>query len=366
MTSTIKYPLGRLSLLTLLAALFFGCIDEIDLTQGLPLPDGIVVSGRLLVGDELTEAEVILEELFRFEASNRPAQVVTANVRIVNTDGQELPLVYRDGVYRGNIAANDPAFRAEEGMSFNVLVTTREGANYTSEPEALLPKLEATSARAVPSTVEVVNGAGTVGMVPAMEYLITTPLLFENGDPAFVRWLMDEYYAQTDESEDPITGIKTCYINLPFEGGEVKIVGNAAGAAALTDFSLGKNRISFRYAEGNYMEIRQEAISREAFDYYSQVNSIASRELSIFEAPGGPVVGNVSSVEGTTANVFGYFYVARPSIVRVPVTPAEAGNPVFACPLPATGSPSAPRNRCTDCLLASNSATTVRPPWWEL
>jgi hypothetical protein len=366
MTPTIKYTLGRLSILTLLTAFFFGCIDEIDLTQGLPLPDGIVVSGRLLAGEELTEAEVILEELFRFEDSNRPAQVVTANVRIVNDDGQELTLLYRNGVYRGSTTANDPAFRVEEGMRFNVLVTTREGANYTSEPEVLLPRLEATSARAVPATVEVVNGAGTIQAVPAMEYLITTPLRYANGDAAYVRWLIDEYYAQTDESTDTITGIKTCYINVSFEGTKVKVIGNTAGRATLTDYSLGKNRISFRYAEGNYMEIRQEAISREAFDYYSQVNAIASRELSIFEAPGGPVIGNVRSVEGTTANVFGYFYVASPSIVRVPVTPAEAGNPVFACPLPPPMSPSPPINRCTDCLVANNTATTARPIWWEL
>lgn len=354
-----------MSLLTLLATLLFGCIDQIDLTQGLPLPDGIVVSGRLLVGDDLTEAEVILQELFRFETSNRPDQIVTANVRVVNSDGQELSLAYRDGVYKGSIAAGDPAFRAEEGMNYHVQVTTREGANYTSKPEALLPKLEITSARAITSTVEVENGAGVIGNEPAMEYLITTPLLFDNGDPAYVRWLVNEYYALTDESTDTITGIKTCYIDLPFEGTKVKVVGNAAGVASLTDYSLGKNRISFRYAEGNYMEIRQEAISREAFDYYSQVNSIASRELSIFEAPGGPVVGNVSSVEGTTANVFGYFYVARPSVVRVPVTPAEAGNPVFACPIQSP-MPPRPPHRCTDCLLASNNATTARPVWWEL
>ncbi|MFK8162564.1 MAG: DUF4249 family protein [Lewinella sp.] len=365
MTPTIKYTLGRLSLLPILAALFFGCVDEIDLTQGLPLPDGIVVSGRLLAGDDFTEAEVILEELFRFENSNRPAQIVTANVRVVNEDGQELTLVYRDGVYRGSIGNNDPAFRVAEGMRFNVLVTTREGASFASKPEVLLPKLEATSARAVASTVEVTNGAGNIENVPAMEYLITTPLRYPGGEAAYVRWLMDEYYAQTDESTDPNTGIKTCYIDLPFGGTEVKVVGNTAGDAnTLTDFSLGKNRITFRYAEGNYMEIRQEAISQEAFEYYSQVNAIASRELSIFEAPGGPVVGNVTSVEGDISNVFGFFYVATPSIIRVPVTPAEAGNPVFACPLTAAMPP--PITRCTDCLVASNTSTTVRPPWWEL
>ncbi len=355
----------RLPPLLFLLALCWSCVDEIDLTQGLPLPDGIVVSGRLLVGTDVAEAEVILEELFRFENSNRPAQIVTAEVRVVNEDGQELPLVYRNGVYRGSVPAGDPAFRTSEGMRFSVLVTTREGANYASEPEELLPPIVPTSARAVPGTAEVINASGVPENRPAMEYLLSTPLRYADGSAAYVRWLMDEYYAQTDESTDTITGIKTCYINLPFEGTKVKVLGNVGGdTPSLTDFSLGKNPISFRYAEGNYMEIRQEAISREAFDYYSQVNAIASQELSIFEPPGGPIVGNVRSVEGTTTNVFGYFYVASPAIIRVPVTRAEAGNPVFACPLTAGMPP--PVNRCTDCLVASNTSTTVRPPWWEL
>jgi hypothetical protein len=354
----------RIPLLTLLAVLLFGCIDPIDLTQGLPLPDGIVVSGRLLVGEEFTEAEVILEELFRFEESNRPALIVSADVRVVNSDGQELELLFRNGLYQGRLPAGDPSFRTEEGMSFNVRIRTRDGQQFASTPEILPLGLEATNASAVRSTVILENQIGTPAEFPAMEYRISTPLRYPNGEAAYVRWLMTEFYQQSDMSTDTITGPKTCYTSAPFQGNEVKVVGPSSNVTELTDFSLGKNRIGFRYAEGNYMVIRQEAITRRAFEYYDQVSSIASTELSIFEAPGGPVVGNVESVDGSVSNVFGYFYVTRPSIVRVPVTPAEAGNPTFACPLEAGMPP--PVNRCTDCLVASNTATLVRPPWWDL
>lgn len=354
----------RISLLTFLAALLFGCIDTIDLTQGEPLPDGIVVSGRLLVGEDEIDAEVLLEELFRFEDSNRPNQIVTADVRIINSDGQELELLFRNGIYRASIPANDPAFRAEEGMTFNVRVQTREGERFVSIPEVLPPILEAEGAVAELTTLTVENQAGVSIDVPAIEYLINTPLRYDNGEAAYVRWLMTEYYQQTDESTDTITGIKTCYISASFEGNVVKVVSPSANVTELTNFSLGKNEVTFRYGEGNHMEIRQEAISREAFEYYDQVNAIASTELSIFEAPGGPVVGNVKSEDGSVANVFGYFYVTQPSFIRVPVTPDQAGNPVMACPLVAGMPPAI--NRCTDCLVVSNTSTLVRPPWWEL
>ena len=354
----------QISLLTLLAALLFGCIDEIDLTQGLPLPDGIVVSGRLLVGEDVIDAEVLLEELFRFENSNRPAQIVTADVRIVNSDGQELELRFRDGIYRGSAPAGDPTFRAEDGMSFNVKVRTRAGNSFVSTPEVLPPALEATGATAELTTVTIENQAGVPNDLPAIEYRINTPLRYPNGEAAYIRWLLTEFYQQTDMSTDTTTGIKTCYTSAPFEGNEVKVVGPSENITELSNFALGKNRITFRYAEGNHMEIRQEAISRQAFEYFDQVNSIASTELSIFEAPGGPVVGNIKSEDGSINNVFGYFYVTQPSFVRVPVTPDQAGNPTLACPLETDFPP--PVNRCTDCLVASNSATLVRPPWWEL
>ncbi|TXF90991.1 DUF4249 family protein [Neolewinella aurantiaca] len=354
----------RISLAALLAVLLFGCVDEIDLTQGLPLPDGIVVSGRLLVDEEFTDAEVLLEELFRFENSNRPGQIVTADVRIVNNDGQELELLYRDGIYRATIPAGDPSFRTEEGMEFNVVVRTREGNTFVSTPETLPPTLEASSASATLTTITVENQVGVPGEEPAIEYTISTPLRYPDGSSAYVRWLLTEYYQQTDMSSDTSTGIKTCYIDLPFEGTSVKVVGPSSNVTELNDYSLGKNPVSFRYAEANYMEIRQEAISREAFTYFDQVSAIASTELSIFEAPGGPVIGNVKSEDGSIDNVFGYFYVTQPSIIRVPVTKEQAGNPTAACPLNSPMPP--PVNRCTDCLVASNTSTTIRPPWWEL
>lgn len=350
--------------LLLMAMLTTTCLDEIDLAQGLPLPEGIVVSGRMLAGDEFVEAEVILEELFRFENSNRPDQVVTARVSVINSDGQTMPLTFRNGVYSGQVPVNDPSFRVEDGMSFTVDVVTQDGANYFSDPEVLAPALPVGEAFAERSEVETLDLIGNPTVVPAMDYKINTPLRYPNGDPAFLRWLMTEVYQQTDEDFDEITlEPKVCYIPLPFGGLEVKVIGNVGDVDAVENFSLGKNPIDFAYGEGNYMVIRQESISERAYTYFDQVSQIASRDLSIFEAPGGPILGNIRSSDDGISNVYGYFYVTRTSVARVPVTPAEAGNPVLGCPLLAAMPP--PTNRCTDCLIVRN-ATTTRPDWWEL
>lgn len=355
---------ARVLALSLIAVSGTTCLDEIDLAQGLPLPEGIVVSGRLLAGDDFHEVEVTLEELFRFEGSNRPSLVVTAQVNLVNSDGQSLPLTYRDRVYKGQVAVNDPSFRVEDGMYFSIDIVTAEGINYVSDPEVLAPALPLTEVYAELSELETTDLIGNPTFLPAMDYKINTPLRYPDGEPAYLRWLMTEVYQQTDEDFDEVTmQPKVCYISLPFGGLEVKVLGNTGNVDAVEDFSLGKNRIDFAYGEGNYMIIRQEPISERAFNYFDQVRQVATRDLSIFEAPGGPILGNVRSTDESVTNVFGYFYVTRPSIVRVPVTPAEAGNPVLACPLMAPMPPTV--NRCTDCLIAENS-TLDRPEWWEL
>lgn len=365
-TANSKTYLGlwsRTAMLLLMALFWTNCLDEIDLAQGIPLPEGIVVSGRLLAGEEFNEAEVILEELFRFEESNRPAQVVTADVSIVNGDGQSMELTFRDGKYSGSLPANDPSFLVEDGMTYSVNVRTREGGTYFSEEEVLLPALEPTNASVEMTEIETVNLIGNPVFLPAIEYRISSPIRYADGSPAYLRWLMNETYQQTDESRDTVTGIKTCYTSVAFEGLKVKVASSPEGAAQITDFSLGKNRIDFGYAEGNYMVVRQESISRRAFDYFDQVRQIASTELSIFEAPGGPVIGNIAAGDESITNVYGYFYVARPAIIRIPVTPEEAGNPTLACPLLVDMPP--PVSRCTDCLTVRNS-TIVRPEWWNL
>nr|WP_253932019.1 DUF4249 family protein [Lewinella sp. W8] len=346
------------------SALLSSCIDEIELGQGLPLPEGIVLQGRINVEDTISDVRITLEELFRFENSNRPAQIVTATVRLINEDEQSIILPFRQGAYVASLENDDPAFTIREGMSFRVEVETREGLQFASRSEILPQKLEVERAYWEPGTATIINAIGEPQDVPGASYFVDAPLRYPDGSSAYLRWTLEETYQQTDESTDTITGRKTCYITLPFEARTLKLSGDInENVSEIDRFGLGTNRISFRYAEGHYMTVRQEALTRNAFEYFDQIASIASTELSIFEPPGGPVVGNVFDVNGEINNVFGYFYVARQSVARVPVRPEEVGNPTLGCPL-ATSMPP-PVNRCTDCLIV-DGATTVRPPWWEL
>ncbi len=350
----------------LLALALFSCLDEIDLNQGAALPEGIVLQGRINAGAP-SDVRIRLERLFRFENSNRPDQVANATVVLENSDGQTLNLPFRDGAYRATIPAGDPNFLVAPGLGYRVRVATREGEAYETDFDVLPAPLAPDGASGEPSIVTRLNAAGDEIMVPGFAYNISGPIRYPDGSPAFIRWTLEQTWKVTDEpgifpfnENDP----KVCYVTQPFEGNDLFLLNSLDIPANRVDnFPIAAQPRDFRYAEGNVMTIYQEALSRAAYEYFDQVRRIASTEASIFEPPGGPIVGNARDVNGLTSNVFGFFYATSRSEVRVPISPAQAENPGRFCPLVRSPSPNPQPNSCDDCLRIEG-AELPRPSWF--
>lgn len=352
-----------------MAVFSFGCLDEIELAQGAALLEGIVIQGRINADVETggADVQVRLERLFQFENSNRPDQVVTATLAVENSEGQSLVLPFRDGAYRATVAEGDASFRIEPGIGYRLRVQTQEGEEYETDFDVLPQPLQAESAGASIglTTVDDLNGNPVQEL--AIFYDITAPVRYADGSPTFLRWTLEQTYKVTDTPEigpnrnnDP----KPCYITLPFESDELFLFNSLESSGdRVENFPLVFQVANFRYAEGHVMTILQEAISRKAYEYFDQVNQIASRDASLFEPPGGPVVGNARDVSGETVNVFGYFYAANRTTARVAVSPDDAMNPNVFCPLIRAPSPFPSPNACDDCRTLAGSDVT-RPDFF--
>lgn len=351
------------------ALLLTNCLDEIDLGQGEALPDGIVFQGRINAGNdgELTDVAVKLERLFVAQGSNRPDQVVTASASIENSEGQSRDLRFLDGAYRATIDDNDPDFRVEAGLGYRVRVLTLQGEEYLTEFDILPDPLAIEEADAELTAVEILNQVDLPVTVPAMRFDVTAPVRYPDGSPTFLRFTLERTYKVTDLPEirpfdmnDP----KVCYVSQPLDGGDLILFNSLETSVdRVEDFLLTFDPIDYEYAEGYVMTIFQEALSREAYEYFDQVDRIASRESSLFEPPAGPVVGNAFDVNGNTSNVFGFFYATNRTQARVAVSPEEAGNPDFFCPLSRPPSPFPTANNCDDCLMINGSFLN-RPSWF--
>ncbi|THH37710.1 DUF4249 family protein [Neolewinella litorea] len=356
----------RVPALLMLALLLLGCVDEIDLGQADSLPEGIVVRGRLAVEPDGAVAEVNLERLFQF-SSNLPNQVVSARVTLENTEGQSLILPYRAGAYRLDIGLDNPEMTIRPGIGYRLTILTQEEEAYQSEFDVLQPPLPIESVGRSFVDLQTTSPAGTPVTVPGIAYTVSAPVRYPDGTPARLRYQLEVDYALTDEPvQFPFTNNdpKTCYIRQNLAGNRLYLLdGRDAASDRVTDYPLATVRVNHLYAEGNYTTVYQEALSRGAFSYFSQIASIADQDASIFGSPPGPVAGNVTDLNGLTPNVFGYFYATNRTLDRIAVTPEEAGNPSFFCPLPPPERPNAPPTTCDDCLRLDGSSLTP-PPFW--
>ncbi|MEL7160229.1 MAG: DUF4249 family protein [Bacteroidota bacterium] len=358
----------KLLLLPLLLVLLTACLDEIDLTQGDALPEGIVLQGRINLdsNDNEAEARITLERLFNFADSNRPDRVANATVTLENSEGQTINLPFRDGAYRAEIPLN-AGFRVAPGLGYKVVVTTREGENYETAFDVMPEPIALERVEASIGVAPRLNAIGTEVMDTAVFYNVTGPVRYPNGEPSYIRWTTNQTYKVTDtpmhfsvRDNEP----KVCYITQGFMGANINLYQSQnSSVSRVEDFPITFQFVDFPYAEGNVMTIFQEAISQEAFIYFDQIGKIASTDASIFEPPGGPVIGNARDVNGNTSNVFGFFYAANRSSVRVAVAPEEVGFPTPFCPRPPSQSPTPSFNSCDDCLIINGSELS-RPSWF--
>ncbi|NJB86892.1 hypothetical protein GGR26_002669 [Lewinella marina] len=369
MSPALPSPLHgtRVPVLLLLALLLLGCVDEIDLGQADALPEGIVVRGSLAVTSDGAVAEINLERLFQF-SSNLPNQVVSARVLLENTEGQSLPIPYRNGAYRLDIGRNHPEMTIRPGVGYRLTIFTQDDEAYQSDYDVLQPALPLESAGRSFVSLQTTSPAGTPVTVPGINYTVTTPVRYPDGAPARLRYQLSVDYALTDEpAQFPYTNNdpKTCYVSQTLAGNRLFLLdGRQATAERVVDYPLATVRINHLYAEGNYVTIYQEALSPPAFNYFSQIASIADQDRSIFGSPPGPVAGNVTDLNGLTPNVFGFFYTANRTLARVSVSPEEAGNPNTYCPLPPPERPNAPPTSCDDCMRLDGASLTP-PPFWS-
>ena len=356
----------KLLTLSTLFLLLTTCIDEIDLADGAPLPDGIVFQGRMNVQEDNAEVFVVLERLFRFGESNRPSRVTNANIVLENSEGQSVDLDFRNGGYRVEFPEDAPDFIIRPGVGYRVRARIGD-EQYSTAFDVLPEPLQVGEASIELGLAERETVAGTPTMDSAVFYFVDAPVEYPDGSPTYIRYTTEQIFKVTDT---PMNGPnrnnppKVCYITSAVEGSNIRLISSETTTVDnLNDFQLATTFLGEDFAEGNVLSVFQEMISRDAFRYFDQIDRVNSREASIFEPPGGPVVGNASDDNNRTDNVFGFFYVANRTVSRVAVSPEQANFPAKRCPRPPSGSPFPRPNSCDDCLTI-NRSTDVRPDFF--
>ncbi|WP_232825647.1 DUF4249 domain-containing protein [Algoriphagus litoralis] len=308
-------------LVFLLLLLPMACIDPYQVE----VPDGqqlLTVEGLIHTGPGPHAITLTRSDTYGsvFEGLVRPVTGATVVVRdnegkiIFLTEGQEA---------RGSYFTPS-GFRAEIGKSYTLQIQTADGKVYTSLPERVesVPEIEDISIKTITVPVE-----GE-----------TTPrsgvqLISEINDPAdqnnFYFWRLGPITHVLEARPDLFVDRETrtpapkdcCFICYRTE-----VTGNQSLFIAVDDnFNGLSTRIPAAFIEDNSLrfvnklraDLKQYAISQEAYRFLRLVKQQAEISGSIFDPPPATIRGNMISLDNPDEVVLGYFMAAGESTRRI-------------------------------------------------
>ena len=320
----------RILILVLIAGGLTACLEKIDLEVPAGAEQGIVVQGSLVRTAAGTSIVVDVSRVFDFTVQSR--QPVNVNqLVVIDNSGNELPLEQQsEGLYSAFLANDDPSFPIEFGNSYQVKLNTFDGRTIESIPETLVRVPQPTKLAVDTILVEVENSLGDFIPETRARFKLSTPLTPGSGDEkARLRWIVENTFRVTDSGIQP----KTCYVTAETDIVNIRTFdGNEITDQALSEFSIFETPVDTRFAEGYYLTIHQQSLSRDAFRYFDQIKQSIDRTGNFFESPPGTILSNLKNTENPDDNVYGYFFVSEETPIRLFVNNIEVGSPDTLCP----------------------------------
>jgi hypothetical protein len=207
------------------------------------------------------------------------------------------------------------------------------------------------------AVLPVVSRQGFVNQDTFLQFSASTKLRAEGAQAnARIRWEVYAVYRLSDMNR------RICYNTETMRQDKVFLYdGPNSDIDRLDNYPLIDIRRDHRFAEGCFIFIIQENLSKEAYQYWNTVKSLAQRNGNMFDPPAGTIGTNIRNVKDPSEQTFGFFYATAHDSIRVHIRPKEAGFPKRYCPQP-------PSDRigptlCDDCRLQTGSSL-VRPWYW--
>ncbi|MDH3709410.1 MAG: DUF4249 domain-containing protein [Cyclobacteriaceae bacterium] len=365
---TLKASIVRISLYCLIPVLWVisACIDEIQLDLPESNQNQLVIQGQLLSGDT-TWVKVRISRTADFQAQSVPVPVEQAEVTLFNQLGDQVQLVeVEPGSYQLNMDQVLSDMPINQGDEYQLEVRLAEGAIYRSQGETLYPVPTPDSLSFVMIDREELNESGNRVVNSYMQFFLYSPLIAEGAnEPSRLHWDFQGIY-KLDETPPPPNvpgpGPATCYIlrNLNFDQVVVHN-GNESGTSRLERFALMEEKVDARFALGFLLNVRQQSLTPQGYDYWNKVAQTVALSGGLFEATPGSITGNISSESDPSEQVLGYFYVSQQKTVQLFIRPEDAGSPPEQCEM---GTFDGDSELCNNCLSAIGS-TLTKPQGWE-
>ncbi|MCG8319145.1 MAG: DUF4249 domain-containing protein [Cytophagales bacterium] len=275
--------------------------------------------------------------------------------------------------FDGEYFLYDEDFKAVEGRSYFIRISTADGNVYESQPQRLQKSLPTGPAKyRIDSRLNLVEISDQSEVV-TLEGISVYVDLPQNSsqEPVYYLWeLVPAWIFKASLLPDGHPN-KTCWVTNIYYLDEVVIHQDKFGQGSYP------KELFFLEAETNTrlqydfsVLIRQFSLNKETFEFWEDIKKQNERVGSIFDPPPFSIRGNLFNVNYPDDRVLGYFSVVGESTQRwftnIRELPYRLPN-IDPCRSP-PGVPNIPSPDCLDCFRyrgGSSYIINVEPSWWR-
>jgi hypothetical protein len=332
------------------------CLEEVVYSNDNTY-DRLNISGQFT--NELTDQIIEIRKVSNFVQGNPVIgdPVTDAEVYVLENNTRRINFTYTsNGIYSVKDAG-------KVGNSYK-LVVKQGGQEYNSTPHIMQANSKIESARLVPVKESILNSSGTIVTKNTCNVRITSKLS-DGKKPLNVYYRFFSMYEFVEDDIRVAPFLRTCYIEHRNDAGKITtLAGKDFKDNKAEDFKIYSVDHDYKFFYKYLVRVEQYSLDSASYDYWSKIQELVKPDRSIFDAPPGRVLNNITT-SNPELQPFGYFSVASKEEFYLNTNSTKLGFPAESyCRLP--GVPFNQRRReCVDCRLFQNSSTT-KPSFWPL
>lgn len=279
-----------------------GCLDEIKLDP-IALAERLVIEGG--ISNLETESKLRLSYTDYVGAPKRVLPTSGVYVEIQSTKGERL-VMRADPQGSGLFTPESGKFVGKPGEAYFITIKLLDGRSFASRPQLMSP------------VVPIKNLQYTATEKPAVGYAVTADLDDPKDTENYYRWKAEGFSLRRSTGVPVAFAIccKTCWVKETADGinmlGDLNFNGN----------TIKNQPVYFSSYYGNSMhriKVKQYGISKDAFQYYTKLNSQLKRSGSIFDPLPAKVGGNIINTKNPDDVSLGFFEVNAISTKQIDI-----------------------------------------------
>ncbi|AKD02211.1 hypothetical protein PKOR_02520 [Pontibacter korlensis] len=293
--------------------LISSCIDPLDLNIGASA-EQLVVDG--VITNEPGPYTVLLSRSKPYDSFADSWSAAEPGATVVISDNQGNQETFTEtapGVYQTSAGG----MQGQVGHTYTLSIQTRDGKQYTSSPETLLPVPQIDSLYFAVRPQQVLNEEDVE------ETIYMVDVLADAQDPAqeknYYLWQWQGTFRVSTQPWDYSEKVRGIRVPMPKDCCEVCWVTNSTNRVNVQDDRLingGKiNRhvvtqipvTEQAFGTKYHIEVRQTSISEAAYDYWRILKAQIENGGSIQDPPPATIVGNITNVNNPDERVLGFF-----------------------------------------------------------